>query len=144
METLATVDMSPAFAGAEGEKHVAEALRNAATTVGFLYLINHGVPSEVIKNAYEQLHKFFDLPLDVKMKVHTSLSAGVRGYIGIYEQVCLSWDALDCCRDAYRQLASNSGKLRPGHHRPTRCSSRYVVLLSCNNPNICHLNVHNP
>jgi hypothetical protein len=94
METLATVDMSPAFAGEEGEKQVAEALRNAATTVGFLYLINHGVPSEVIKNAYEQLHKFFDLPLDVKMKVHTSLSAGVRGYIGIYEQVCLSCDAL--------------------------------------------------
>lgn len=87
METLATVDMAPAFAGEDGEKEVAQCLKNAAQTVGFFYLVNHGLPSEIITNAYDQLHKFFDLPLGVKMKVHTSLSAGVRGYIGLYEQV---------------------------------------------------------
>ena len=36
---------------------------------GFFYLENHGIPEDVIKKVFDQSKAFFDLDLDVKIKV---------------------------------------------------------------------------
>uniref|UniRef100_A0A0G4I0X5 Fe2OG dioxygenase domain-containing protein n=1 Tax=Chromera velia CCMP2878 TaxID=1169474 RepID=A0A0G4I0X5_9ALVE len=65
---------------------VATALREAAQTIGFFYVTGHGIPEALFEEHFEQLRAFFCLPLEEKMKIHTSKTGGVRGYIGIYEQ----------------------------------------------------------
>lgn len=58
---------------------VADELWEAATTVGFFTVVNHGLPSSTIENAFDESRKFFELPLDVKKAAspyEASLNAG--------------------------------------------------------------------
>ncbi|XP_002740221.1 uncharacterized protein LOC100367849 [Saccoglossus kowalevskii] len=43
-------------------------VHNALKTIGFLYLTNHGIPQELIDNAFKQSSKFFALPSETKNK----------------------------------------------------------------------------
>jgi isopenicillin N synthase-like dioxygenase len=65
---------------------VAEALREAATKVGFFYIKNHGVPEAVIKTMFDAGPAFFALPLEEKMKVHVKTSTNNSGYTPLLEE----------------------------------------------------------
>ncbi|MBR0558033.1 isopenicillin N synthase family oxygenase [Ciceribacter sp. L1K23] len=59
------IDMSD-FENRKAE--IAEQLWEAATTVGFFQLINHGIPQEQIDEAFEYEERFFALPAEIKAK----------------------------------------------------------------------------
>ena len=52
---------------------VAEAMWEAATTVGFFTVVNHGVPEPAILHAFEASRAFFARDLDAK---HAECAAG--------------------------------------------------------------------
>src|SRR5690606_9982894 len=47
---------------------------------GFAGISNHGIPPELIDNAYAAFQKFFALPEEVKKKYHVPGGGGARGY----------------------------------------------------------------
>ena len=68
-ETLPIIDFSPVANGRpDGLARVADAIHTACTTMGFFYIVNHGVPQGVITEAETVMRRFFDLP--VKEKHH--------------------------------------------------------------------------
>jgi len=66
-EEIPILDIGPYLAEEDGAlERLAHELRYAQENVGFLFIINHGVPRELIKRAHANLVRFFDLPDDVK------------------------------------------------------------------------------
>ncbi|XP_078356702.1 uncharacterized protein LOC144641550 [Oculina patagonica] len=52
----------------EAIKDLADQIYQAFSTIGFVYLKNHGIPQEVIDSGFEVYDKFFSLSADVKKK----------------------------------------------------------------------------
>lgn len=57
-------------------------LRHALTNVGFLYIINHGVPEEAISDVVDALPELFSLPPEAKSEIALSNSPHFLGYSG--------------------------------------------------------------
>lgn len=51
----------------EQKQKIAKELTDAARGVGFVYIINHGVPDDVLEQAFGWSKKLFDLPHEKKM-----------------------------------------------------------------------------
>jgi len=47
---------------------------------GFAGIRNHGIPQDLIDNAYGAFQRFFALPTEVKMQYHLKGTGGARGY----------------------------------------------------------------
>jgi len=61
---------------------VARKIGQSCEQVGFFYVKNHGVPSDLVKRMYAAAEEFFDLPEEVKNDVHVAKSGPTaRGYI---------------------------------------------------------------
>lgn len=58
-------------------------VESACREVGFFYVVNHGVPMDVIENCLDAMHWFFGQPEDVKNRVKM---VGMRGYFGLGEE----------------------------------------------------------
>ena len=66
--TIPVLDLSAYCAGAPGAlEATAAALRAALTDIGFLIIVNHGVPQELIARTFAEARRFHDLPLATKM-----------------------------------------------------------------------------
>jgi isopenicillin N synthase-like dioxygenase len=65
-----------------GEEAAFDQVKAAATATGFFYLVNHGVPKEVVEAHWDASRCFFELPLEEKMKAR----GGSRGYTPANEQ----------------------------------------------------------
>jgi len=61
---------------------VAAQIGDACRNVGFMYLVNHGVPQSLIDDVFAVSKRFFDLPLETKREV-AYLPGGFRGYFGV-------------------------------------------------------------
>jgi len=61
-------------------KAVAERLRAACLDNGFFYIVNHGVPEQIITSLFDETRRFFDSPAAVKSAVDKSLSFCQRGF----------------------------------------------------------------
>jgi len=64
----------------EQKKKFAQDLGNAYETVGFVAIKNHGLSDELVDHLYAEVKKFFELPVDVKLKYEDPNLAGQRGY----------------------------------------------------------------
>lgn len=64
------------------ESQLLSELRNALVNIGFLYVKNHGVPSDVITDLQEALPKLFALSTDEKEEVALEKSPHFLGYSG--------------------------------------------------------------
>ncbi|RFU32797.1 hypothetical protein B7463_g3567, partial [Scytalidium lignicola] len=74
IETLPIIDISRMYSpNLDDRKAVAEEVRKAAHEIGFFYVINHGIDSKYTEATFEAAKKFFDLPMEEKVKVHTDL-----------------------------------------------------------------------
>ena len=51
----------------EEKQRIAKELTEACRTVGFVYVRNHGVPEELLAEAFSWSKKLFDLPQEMKM-----------------------------------------------------------------------------
>ncbi len=79
--TIPVVDLSQFVNGsAEDRKAFVEKLGNAFHEVGFVGVVNHGVPLDLVETFYDSAKEFFGLPVDTKEKYEVKELAGQRGY----------------------------------------------------------------
>ncbi|MFN7119361.1 MAG: isopenicillin N synthase family dioxygenase [Saprospiraceae bacterium] len=75
------VDLSKFTYGTEEQRAAfVEELGQAFHEIGFVGVINHGVPQELIDRFYAASRAFFALPADIKKKYEVPGLAGQRGY----------------------------------------------------------------
>ena len=82
---------------------VAAQLGRACRDVGFFYVIDHGIPAEALKAAFEAAQTFFALPLEQKQGLSIKRSPHNRGY------VAMSDEKLNPAAGADRKEAFNIG-----------------------------------
>ncbi len=66
-EEIPILDLAPFLAGEDGAlERLAAELRYAQENVGFYFIINHGVPRELLSRTNDNLVRFFALPDETK------------------------------------------------------------------------------
>jgi isopenicillin N synthase-like dioxygenase len=82
---LPVIDLAPFVEGREPDERraVATALREACIDIGFFYLTGHGIPQREFDDVIALGHRFFELPLAEKMKLHSNNSPARTGYRGL-------------------------------------------------------------
>jgi isopenicillin N synthase-like dioxygenase len=80
--SIPVIDIAPLL-GSDSTARLAKAreIAEAAATVGFFYIRNHGVPEVLIERAYERSRQFHQSPVEQKDRVHVRHSPGTRGWI---------------------------------------------------------------
>ncbi|MGC1440048.1 MAG: 2-oxoglutarate and iron-dependent oxygenase domain-containing protein [Burkholderiaceae bacterium] len=70
VEEIPVIDIAPLFGeDSNGLRLVAEAMRDAAEGIGFFYIRNHGISSQLIDDAQTVAHKFFAHPINDKLRL---------------------------------------------------------------------------
>jgi isopenicillin N synthase-like dioxygenase len=85
---LPVLDLSKA-SDPRQRQELLEQLHDALFNIGFLYIKNHGVPSETISNLVSRLPALFDQPPDAKAALSKLNSPHFLGYSGFAEEVTL-------------------------------------------------------
>ncbi|MFZ4543382.1 MAG: isopenicillin N synthase family dioxygenase [Saprospiraceae bacterium] len=81
MRTIPLVDLSSFKNGNAAEKsEFVNKLATAFHEIGFVGVINHGVPKKLIDDFYKAANGFFALPVETKRKYEVAELAGQRGY----------------------------------------------------------------
>ena len=84
LQTVPLIDIAPYRAGTpEGKVAVARAVDQACRDIGFLVITGHGVPDDVIEAVQDVSRRFFDLPLEAKLRVERPAPNISRGYVGV-------------------------------------------------------------
>ncbi len=74
------LDISAYLAGETGAlEALAKGIRSALTNIGFFYITEHPIPSDLIERMFEETERFHALPLERKMKIH--LNRSNNGYM---------------------------------------------------------------
>ena len=69
-DDIPILDIGPYLSGVPGAgESLAENIRFIQETIGFYVVINHGIPREVMDNAYSALKRFFARPKEEKLKL---------------------------------------------------------------------------
>ena len=69
-ETIPILDLAAYLGGEMGaDRRLAEELRQACETVGFYFIVNHGVPPQLIERAFADAARFHAQPLAAKMRL---------------------------------------------------------------------------
>lgn len=64
------IDIGPMLAGTESAiVQVADSIRHACTEIGFFFITNHGMDTDIVERAFDASRDYFALPMDEKMKV---------------------------------------------------------------------------
>jgi len=78
---IPVVDLQKFVNGNEEERQAfVQKLGNAFHTVGFVGVVNHGVPKEIVDGYYNASKDFFSMPKSLKKKYEIPGLAGQRGY----------------------------------------------------------------
>src|SRR6266481_2624602 len=84
LEQIPVIDFRPFLRGSPAErKNVARQIGEACRNIGFFYLVNHGVPGELIERSFAEAKRFFALPLERKREIAIEKSPCHRGYFGL-------------------------------------------------------------
>jgi isopenicillin N synthase-like dioxygenase len=76
------INIAPFRQGGDGEKAaVAERVAEACRDIGFLIIAGHGIDPALIERVDGVSRRFFDLPLEAKMRVARPATDVTRGYI---------------------------------------------------------------
>jgi len=79
-DTIPVLDLGPYREGAPGALDATAAeLRRVCETVGFLTIVNHGVPASLIDETFAAAVAFHAQPLDIKMRA--KVDSDMRGYV---------------------------------------------------------------
>ncbi|KAJ7914099.1 thymine dioxygenase [Mycena leptocephala] len=74
------IDFSPFLDGTK-KQEVADKMLTAFKDIGFIYLINHGIPQERIAQMFEMSKTFFAQPMEIKeLAPHPTSGTQARGY----------------------------------------------------------------
>ncbi|KAI9058367.1 thymine dioxygenase [Trametes sanguinea] len=67
-EGISVLDFGAFLNGSESAKtELAQAMLDSFKRMGFVYLVNHGIPEEKIRSMFQWSKRFFDLPSEVKL-----------------------------------------------------------------------------
>ncbi|MCG8327662.1 MAG: isopenicillin N synthase family oxygenase [Chitinophagales bacterium] len=78
---IPVVDLSSFINGnAEERAAFVEKLGNAFHEIGFVGVVNHGIPKQLIDDFYTASKRFFALPVDTKKQYEVAGMSGQRGY----------------------------------------------------------------
>ncbi|MCT2398799.1 isopenicillin N synthase family dioxygenase [Novosphingobium mangrovi (ex Huang et al. 2023)] len=84
MDNLPIIDLAPMLNDEPGGlERVATEIGEAARTIGFFYVRNHGVDEGLIDALYALAVEFFALPLEEKEKLSIAKVGNNRGYAGV-------------------------------------------------------------
>jgi isopenicillin N synthase-like dioxygenase len=83
-DRVPVIDLGPFLDGSDKEG-VARRTAEVCERIGFLYVVNHGVPEGRIAAARQATLRFFDLPEERKREVHISGRRNHRGWRGFGE-----------------------------------------------------------
>ena len=78
---IPVLDLARADAGPQAERALAAELRQAAIDVGFFYVVGHGVPQNVVDDAFAIAGKFFAWPLERKQTI--AVDKLHRGFLSV-------------------------------------------------------------
>ncbi|KAI0972233.1 hypothetical protein F4678DRAFT_429696 [Xylaria arbuscula] len=83
--SIPVVDLAPWSSGSGSDtdrKRIAAELTEACRAVGFVYVVNHGMPGDLLEEAFDWVRRLFGLDIERKMLApHPPGSSGVhRGY----------------------------------------------------------------
>lgn len=70
----------PVISLAQEDAAIAAAVRDACTSHGFFYVVDHGVAAETVQGQFDWAQRFFALPEAVKQEVHLLKSSARRGW----------------------------------------------------------------
>ena len=80
-DIIPVVDLNNFLSGDEKRMNdFVQQLGHAYETVGFVAVKNHGISNELIARLYDNVQRFFALPLEKKLKYERPELAGQRGY----------------------------------------------------------------
>jgi isopenicillin N synthase-like dioxygenase len=103
-DTIPLIDLSPLLSGGEtGLKQVAAEVGAACRGVGFFYVRGHGIPQQLVDEAFAMSGKFFAAEESLKRSALYSGASGNRGYIP------MKGEALDPSKPADLKEAFNIG-----------------------------------
>ncbi|KAF9054972.1 Clavaminate synthase-like protein [Hymenopellis radicata] len=94
--TIPVIDFAKyrASASEQEKKETAHSIVNAFKTSGFIYVDNHGIPTEKVQNTFQKSAEFFRLPSELKDKLAWEDPRSNRGYVQIgRERVTQAVDA---------------------------------------------------
>jgi len=84
LEEIPLIDFGPFRRSDRSERHrVAREIGEACRNIGFFYLINHGVPDELVARTFAEAKRFFDLPLEKKLEISIDRSPCHRGWFAV-------------------------------------------------------------
>ena len=84
IESIPVIDTGPLHSGnSEAVRSVVSEIRQAAEKIGFFYIRNHGIPKDVIEQAYRAAQGFFSRPKEWKDSV--KINANHHGYLTVGE-----------------------------------------------------------
>jgi isopenicillin N synthase-like dioxygenase len=84
MEKLPVIDMQGFTDG--GFERIAAEVADACRTVGFFYVVNHGVAPEAMRAAFAESRAFFAQPVAAKAALAIERVGGNRGYSGLLHE----------------------------------------------------------
>lgn len=113
METIPVVDLADFLSNDINKKNAfVNALGKAYETVGFVAVKNHGIPDELIQQLYDQVQRFFSLPLKIKGGYEIKGLSGQRGYTSFGKEHAKGSDAPDL--KEFFQFGQTVGNNKPG------------------------------
>ncbi|KAK5657607.1 hypothetical protein OQA88_3186 [Cercophora sp. LCS_1] len=85
--TIPIIDISGYLASDPAEtKRIAAAIRSAAIAPGFFQVVGHPISLDLRQRLLAAIKQFYDLPRDVKNRLHRNNSTCLRGYESVGEQ----------------------------------------------------------
>jgi isopenicillin N synthase-like dioxygenase len=79
-KSVPVIDLHPFRSGGEDDRRrVARAVDEACREIGFLVLVGHGVPLDLLERAHTVARTFFDLGVEAKQK-YVGMPGGFQGY----------------------------------------------------------------
>lgn len=70
LEEIPIIDLGPYLSAKPGAlEKIADEIRHACEQIGFFFIINHGVPADIVNNAFSAMQQFFVLPAAQKSTV---------------------------------------------------------------------------
>jgi isopenicillin N synthase-like dioxygenase len=83
---IPVIDFGPAFHDErDGLAAIASAVRDACERVGFFYMAGHGVPQEIIDDAFQASREFHAMPLEDKMRL--KINENNIGYLPVNQSM---------------------------------------------------------
>jgi isopenicillin N synthase-like dioxygenase len=80
-DDVPVIDISPFLAGHPGnKKRVVAEVGRACETIGFINIVGHGVPEQLVEQVRDLAYEFFALPVEEKLKIGRPAPEITRGY----------------------------------------------------------------